>query len=158
MEAGSALCRRGGLASRSCPHFEKSSFNVNRTSLGTPVCCCRAKMCSKIGSSLTRLSFTEHSHQTRGSGNSLRPFCPSSRPGMLSFTNRLLLFIPSLGRVRRPCRGLEKFFPPVLQRCYGCSFHAQEIVHTSHGMLGYYCFVFFFLLERKVPAHSKLKE
>ena len=91
MEAGSALCRRGGLASRSCPHFEKSSCNVNRTSLGTLVCCCRAKMCSKIGSSLsvcTRLSFTEHSHQTRGSGNSLRPFCPSSRPGMLSFTNR----------------------------------------------------------------------
>ena len=31
---------------------EKSSFNVNRTSLGTPVCCCRAKRCSKIGSSL----------------------------------------------------------------------------------------------------------
>ena len=53
VEAGSALCRRGGLASRSCPHFEKSSFNVNRTSMGTPVCCCRAKMCSKIGSSLS---------------------------------------------------------------------------------------------------------
>ena len=45
-----------------------------------------------------------------------------------------------------------------LQRCYGCSFHAQEIVHTGHGMLGYYCFCFFFLLERKVPAQSKLKE
>ena len=67
-----------------------------------------------------------------------------------------VLFIPSLVRVRRPCRGLEKFFPPVLQRCYGCSFHAQEIVHTGHGMLGY--FLFFFLLERKVPAQSKLKE
>ena len=53
VEAGSALCRRGGLASRSCPHFEKSPFNVNRTSMGTPVCCCRAKMCSKIGSSLS---------------------------------------------------------------------------------------------------------
>ena len=72
---------------------------------------------------------------------------------------RYVLFIPSLGRVRRPCRGLEKFFPPVLQRCDGCSFHAQEIVHTGHGMLGYYCFcLFFFLLERKVPAQSKLKE
>ena len=47
-----ALCRRGGVANRSCPHFEKASFNVNRTSLGTPVCRCRAKMCSKIGSSL----------------------------------------------------------------------------------------------------------
>ena len=67
-------------------------------------------------------------------------------------------FIPSLVRVRRPCRGLEKFFPPVLQRCYGCSFHAQEIVHTGHGMLDYYCFCFFFFLERKVPAQSKLKE
>ena len=66
--------------------------------------------------------------------------------------------IPSLVRVRRPCRGLEKFFPPVLQRCYGCSFHAQEIVHTGHGMLGYNCFFSFFLLERKVPAQSKLKE
>ena len=71
----------------------------------------------------------------------------------------IVLFIPSLVRVRRPCRGLEKFFPPVLQRCYGCSFHAQEIVHTGHGMLGYNCFFFFFfLLERKVPAQSKLKE
>ena len=54
-----------------------------------------------------------------------------------------VLFIPSLVRVRRPCRGLEKFFPPVLQRCYGCSFHAQEIVHTGHGMLGYFCFFLF---------------
>ena len=44
-----------------------------------------------------------------------------------------VLFTPSLGRVRRPCRGLEKFFQPVLQRCYGCSFDAQEIVHTGHG-------------------------
>ena len=69
--------------------------------------------------------------------------------------DHLVLFIPSLVRVRRPCRGLEKFFPPVLQRCYGCSFHAQEIVHTGHGMLGFFCFFFF---ERKVPAQSKLKE
>ena len=45
-----------------------------------------------------------------------------------------ILFTPSLGRVRRPCRGLEKFFPPVLQRCYGGSFDAQEIVHTSHSI------------------------
>ena len=60
-----------------------------------------------------------------------------------------LLFIPSLVRVRRPCRGLEKFFPPVLQRCYGCSFHAQEIVHTGHGMLGYNCFFSFFSFGEK---------
>ena len=59
-----------------------------------------------------------------------------------------VLFIPSLVRVRRPCRGLEKFFPPVLQRCYGCSFHAQEIVHTGHGMLDYYCFCFFSFGEK----------
>ena len=59
-----------------------------------------------------------------------------------------LSFIPSLVRVRRPCRGLEKFFPPVLQRCYGCSFHAQEIVHTGHGMLGYFFFVFFSFGEK----------
>ena len=65
----------------------------------------------------------------------------------------LVLFIPSLVRVRRPCRELEKFFPPVLQRCYGCSFHAQEIVHTGHGMLGYYCF-FFFWRERCLPKVS----
>ena len=30
-----------------------------------------------------------------------------------------VLFTPSLGRVRRLCRGLEKFFPPILQHCYG---------------------------------------
>ena len=66
-----------------------------------------------------------------------------------------VLFIPSLVRVRRPCRGLEKFFPPVLQRCYGCSFHAQEIVHTGHGMLGYNCFfLFFFWRERCLPKVS----
>ena len=58
-----------------------------------------------------------------------------------------VLFTPSLGRARRPCRGLEKFFPPVLQRCYGCSFDSQEIVHTGHGMLVF--FFFFFFLERK---------
>ena len=65
-------------------------------------------------------------------------------------------FTPSLGRVRRLCRGLEKFSPPVLQRCYGCSFDAQEIVHTGHGILGFFLFSFF--LERKVPAQTKLKE
>ena len=30
-----------------------------------------------------------------------------------------VLFTPSLGRVRRPCRGLQKYFLLVLQRCYG---------------------------------------
>ena len=44
----------------------------------------------------TRLGFTKHSHQTRGSGNSLRSFCPSSRPGMLSCTNRAPLVWNSL--------------------------------------------------------------
>ena len=35
-------------------HFENSFFfNINRTSFGTPVCCCRAKMCSKIGCSFS---------------------------------------------------------------------------------------------------------
>ena len=45
-----------------------------------------------------------------------------------------VLFIPSLVRVRRPCRGLEKFFPPVLQRCYHhysfYSFNAENSVHS----------------------------
>ena len=35
-----------------------------------------------------KLTLTDHSHRTRGSGNSLRPFRPSSRPGTLSFSNR----------------------------------------------------------------------
>ena len=89
-----------------------------------------------------------------------QPSSSWSSPSTLIGRNpsQYVLFIPSLVRVRRPCRGLEKFFPPVLQRCYGCSFHAQEIVHTGHGMLGYNCFFVFFLLERKVPAQSKLKE
>ena len=65
-----------------------------------------------------------------------------------------VLFTPSLGRVRRPSRGKEKFFPPILQRCYGCSFDAHEIVHTGHGILGF----FSFFLERKMCARSKLKE
>ena len=62
-----------------------------------------------------------------------------------------ILFTPSLGRVRRPCRGLEKFFPPVLQRYYGCSFDAQEIVHTGHGTLCFCFFFFFFWRERWLP-------
>ena len=70
-----------------------------------------------------------------------------------SFLYSSVLFIPSLVRVGRPCRGLEKFFPPVVQRCYGCSFHAREIVHTGHGMLGYFCF-FFFWRERCLPKVS----
>ena len=49
----SALYCRGRLASWCCPHFETSTINVNWTSLGTPVCRCRTKMCSKIGSSLS---------------------------------------------------------------------------------------------------------
>ena len=76
---------------------------------------------------------------------------------LLFLSRSIVLFIPSLVRVRRPCRGLEKFFPPVLQRCYGCSFHAQEIVHTGHGMLGYNCFFFlffFFWRERCLPKVS----
>ena len=44
--------------------------------------------------------------------------------------------------VRRPCRRPEKFSPPVLQRWYGCSFDAQEIVRTGHGMLCFYFSVF----------------
>ena len=60
-----------------------------------------------------------------------------------------VLFTPSLGHVRRPFRGLQKFFPPVLQRCYGCSFDAQEIVHSGHGMLGFYFFSFW--RERCLP-------
>ena len=49
---GQCAVSPGRIGKQKLPHFEKSSFNVNRTSLGTPVCCCRAKMCSKIGSSL----------------------------------------------------------------------------------------------------------
>ena len=105
-----------------------------------------------------RLSHPRHSSAVRGrfswcTAPKLRP----SESDTADLDTLNVLFIPSLVRVRRPCRGLEKFFPPVLQRCYGCSFHAQEIVHTGHGMLDYYCFCFF-LLERKVPAQSKLKE
>ena len=70
--------------------------------------------------------------------------CTQNRPSPKVQLRSDVVFTPSLGRVRRPCRGLEKFFPPVLQRCYGCSFDAQEIVHTGHGMLGCYCFFFFF--------------
>ena len=71
------------------------------------------------------------------------------------FNRARVLFTPSLGRVQRLCRGLEKFFPPVLQRCYGCSFDAQEIVHTGHGMLGFFSFFsFFFWRETCLPKVS----
>ena len=45
------------------------------------------------------------------------------------------MFMPSLGRVRRSCRGQEKFCPPVQQGCYGCSSVAQEILHTGGGII-----------------------
>ena len=61
----------------------------------------------------------------------------------------------SIGRVRRPCRGLKKFFPPVLQRCYGCSsWRTRDCAHRSRHVF----FSFFLFLERKLPAQSKLKE
>ena len=101
----------------------------------------------------------KHATQASITAEGARPTTPQNQHRSLPFSyfscnNLYVLFTPSLGRVRRPCRGLEKFFPPVLQRCYGCNFDAQEIVHTGHGMLGF----FLFLLERKVPAQSKLKE
>ena len=70
-----------------------------------------------------------------------------------------VLFTSSLGRVRRPCRGQEKVFPPVLQRCYGCSFDAQKIVHTGPGMLFFlFSFLAFFAKEKngsKTTARAK---
>ena len=52
---------------------------------------------------------------------------------------QLVVFIPSLGDVRRPCRGLEKYCPPVLQRFYGCRcFHKKDGVPVV-------AFFFFFL-------------
>ena len=62
-----------------------------------------------------------------------------------------VLITPSLGLVRRPRRRLEKFSPPVLQCCYGCSFDAQEIVHTSQGMLCFF-FLSYYLLYLSVPG------
>ena len=58
METGSALYHRpaGGLASWfevAPPILKTHRISVNRTSLGTPVCCCCTKMCSKTGTSLS---------------------------------------------------------------------------------------------------------
>ena len=56
--------------------IENSSFNVNRTSLGTPVCCCRTRMCSKINSSLS-LSLSLHKtklYRTLSSNQGKRKF------------------------------------------------------------------------------------
>ena len=69
-----------------------------------------------------------------------------------SFVAGSILFTHSLGRVRRPCRGPEKFLSPVIQHWYGCSCDAQEIVHTGHDMLGF--FLFFFWRERFHPKVS----
>ena len=60
---------------------------------------------------------------------------------------KIVLFTPSLGRVRRPCRGLEKFSPPVLQRCYGCSFsRTRDCAHRSRHVV---FFLSFFLFWRE---------
>ena len=70
--------------------------------------------------------------------------------------DQTVLFTPSPLQVVSEDRVEDKrnFFPPVLQRCYGCSFDAQEIVHTGHGMLGCcFCF-FFFWRERCLPKVS----
>ena len=66
----------------------------------------------------TRLSFTEHSHQTRGSGNSLRPLCPSSRPGMLSFTNRAPLVWNSLPASIKQAQTMNFFKSEGNQSCF----------------------------------------
>ena len=44
-------------------------------------------------------------------------FCRTICLGLKCWIFLRLFFILPLSRVRRPCRGLEKLFPPVLQRC-----------------------------------------
>ena len=66
-----------------------------------------------------------------------------------------IMFTPSLHRVQRLCRGLGKFSPPLQQHCYGCRFVAQELVHTSQGML---CFFFFFFFSGEKGACPKYAE
>ena len=78
----------------------------------------------------TRLSFTEHSHQTRGSGNSLRPFCPSSRPGMLSFTNRAPLVWHSL-----PARKVAQSVGPATSCPSGFLRCCQAFDRVDHRIL-----------------------
>ena len=58
----------------------------------------------------------------------------------------IVMFIPSVGRVRRPCRGLQKLCQLVLQRCYGYRSAKQETVHTGRGVLSFH--FFFFWRER----------
>ena len=73
---------------------------------------------------------------------------------MTSLASSFVLITPSLARVRRPCRGLGKFFLPCLQcNSYGCSIDAQENVHTGHGLLYFFLFPFF-ETERCLPKVS----
>ena len=65
----------------------------------------------------------------------------------------LFQFTPSLGRVRRPCRGLEKFS----HRFYNVV-TAAALTHKRLCTPVTACCVFFLFLEREVPAQSKLKE
>ena len=67
----------GTVRITSCPNFNGSHFGLPPSEIHRIT----GLLCKK-------LTFTDHSHRTRGRGNSLRPFRPSSRPGTLSFSNR----------------------------------------------------------------------
>ena len=71
-----------------------------------------------------------------------------------SRANLSVIFIPSLDRVQRPCRGLDRFFPPGF-------YNFVTAAALSHNRLctpvAAFC-VFFPSFERKLPAQSKLKK
>ena len=81
--------------SNMCPQVRSTGIGHNTSSFSRPRCLRQGlhctRRCIQRSAPLTlckKLTFTDHSHRTRGSGNSLRPFRPSSRPCTLSFSNR----------------------------------------------------------------------
>ena len=65
------------------------------------------------------------------------------------------MFTRSLDRVRRPCRGLKKFFPTGSTTLLRLQlWRTRDCAHRSRHVV----FFLFYFLERKLPDQSKLKE
>ena len=95
VKKGGTLHCLSGLASWRCPNIEKSSPYPYWTHPWAFQISLVTRRCIQRSAPLTlckKLTFTEHSHRSRGSRNSLRPFRPSSLPALPLSQTELLFF------------------------------------------------------------------